>query len=59
MRIAVHVGKSLTILIRILFRNDDIRPGNEGFEGNISRRDMKRKFYELGDNKVEKLIIVG
>ena len=58
--IATYVKRDeLGWMIEDLFHKEDIKPGVVGFEGNVSRRDMKRMFYKLGDNKVEKLVFTN
>lgn len=42
-----------------LFVNNMIKPCDEGYYGNISRKDMKEKFYQLGDNKAEMFFFMG
>lgn len=42
-----------------LVNRGDIKPGREGYSGNISRKDMKNKFIALGDNQMQMIMIVG
>ncbi len=56
--VLVHKNKLVGKLDELL-RNDEIMPSIEGYSGNIIRKEMKKKFFELGDGMVERLVVVG
>ncbi|MBE6004405.1 MAG: hypothetical protein E7232_10050 [Lachnospiraceae bacterium] len=58
--IAICVSKEDLIKeIDRLFRNGKIKQCGEEYYGNVSRRELRQKFYELGDNKAQMLVTVG
>ena len=56
-----HMVKAEDVVdsVKKLFTERKIMPGSVGWFGNISRRDMREKFYSLGDNKGAVLGTIG
>jgi hypothetical protein len=52
-------AEDLASTIDRLFRSGKIKTYDEGYYGNISRQDLKEKFYQLGDNKAEMFCFIG
>lgn len=52
-------SKELVETLDKLLASDQIRPGGDGYYGNISRKEMKEKYYQLGDNKAELFFFLG
>ncbi len=52
-------AENLVSTIDRLLRYGEIKTWSVGFYGNISRRDMKEKFYQLGDNMAEMFWLIG
>lgn len=42
-----------------LFKAREIKLSESGYFGNISRKDLKEKYYNLGDNKAEMFCFIG
>ena len=42
-----------------LFNSGEIKSSRDGYSGTISRREMQRKFVELGDNQMQMITFVG
>lgn len=51
--------KDLTAKIDKLFNTGEIKSWRDGYSGNISRKEMKRKFLELGDNQMQMITFIG
>lgn len=54
----VQAGDLPATLDRMIV-NGQIKNSDDGFYGNISRHDLKEKFYKLGDNKAEMFCFIG
>ncbi|WP_155832010.1 hypothetical protein [Butyrivibrio sp. WCD2001] len=52
-------AKDLAMKLDALFASNKIRISDKGFYGNISRRDLREKYYLLGDNKAEMFFCIG
>lgn len=45
--------------IESMFRKNQIKRSDSGWYGNVGRSELRKLFYKLGDNKAEKLIVIG
>ncbi len=52
-------AKDLSGTVDRLFNSGEIKAFDGGYYGNISRQELKEKFYKLGDNKAELFCFVG
>mgnify|MGYP004619344333 CR=1 FL=1 len=51
--------RDLADKMKELFLGFEISPIKKGYYGNISRTDMKEKFYHLGENKGNIMVNIG
>ncbi|MCD8003144.1 MAG: hypothetical protein LUG88_04445 [Clostridia bacterium] len=50
---------SLIEQMNSLFKSGCIRPSTDVFQGNIKREEMRKSFYELGNNQGYEIISLG